>query len=111
MFVRRILIEQVIKLFEYEPSFRDDRYGTIVTIVKRHYVKDYGKSVVSDYKLTSDIDRAFRLIQQEVPQLRGKTWVKRQRKAGEITREEYEFQTMGSEVKKIAKQLHLFSKS
>ena len=73
----REIINQVINLFERFPDYRDDRYGTIEYIVQNHYADMYGKSGLRyDFKLLTDIDRVFRLVQQEIPALRGKEWLK-----------------------------------
>lgn len=108
MYVQRILIEQIIKLFTEKPEYRDNHYGTIEYIVSNHYSDEYGKSVKADFKLMTDISRGFRYIQQFEPTLRGKTWIQRQWKAGEISREEYERQTeMSEEIKSVMKQMKI----
>jgi len=107
MYVAKILVEQVIKLFIDSPEHRDDKYITIEYIVKTHYKKDYGKSITTDFKLMSDIDRAFRYIQQYEPTLRGKDWLKRQRQGGEISKTQYE-KLMDNEIEELVKQLKLF---
>ena len=107
MYVAKILVEQVIKLFIDNPEYRDDKYITIEYIVSTHYKKDYGKSVSTDFKLMSDIDRAFRYIQQYEPTLRGKHWLKRQRQGGEISKTQYE-KLMDNEIEELVKQLKLF---
>jgi len=89
MYVKRILIAQIIKLFTDEPDYRDDRMATIEKIVELHYRKEYGKDIVATCKLVFDIDRGFRYIQQHVPQLRGKDWLVRQKISGEISEDEY----------------------
>jgi hypothetical protein len=109
MYTPKILVEQVIKLFTEQEEYRDDRYLTIQYIVDKYYKKEYGKSIILDYKLMSDIDRAFRYIQQYHPKLRGKTWLKRQRQAGEISKEDYIRLTEHElELETIVKQLKLF---
>ena len=109
MYAPKIVIQQVIKLFTEEPSYRDDRYGTIVRIVTEHYYQDYGKSIYVDFKLMTDIDRSFRYIQQYEPKLRGSEWLKRQRQSGEISKNEYHtFQDSNNEIEEIVKQLNLF---
>jgi len=55
----------------------------------------------------SDIDRAFRYIQQHEPKLRGLHWLKRQRQGGEISKSEYE-KLMDDEIENYVKQLKLF---
>ena len=107
MYVAKILVEQVIKLFTDNPDYRDDKYITIEYIVNTHYKKDYGKSIATDFKLMSDIDRVFRYIQQYEPTLRGKDWLKRQRQGGEISKTQYE-KLMDNEIEELVKQLKLF---
>lgn len=107
MYAPKIVVQQVIKLFVDEPKFRDDRYGTIEEIVNRFYLSSYGNSICIDFKLMTDIDRAFRYIQQYEPSLRGETWLKRQRQAGEISKEDFE-KLNENEIEDIVKQLHLF---
>ena len=107
MYVAKILVEQVIKLFVEKPEYRDDKYITIEYIVNTYYKKEYGKSISLDFKLMSDIDRAFRYIQQYEPSLRGAEWLKRQRQGGEISKTEYE-NLMDNEIEKLVKQLKLF---
>ncbi len=41
-------------------------------------------------QLAFDVDRSFRYVQQHIPSLRGRTWLLRQRMAGEISEEEYQ---------------------
>jgi hypothetical protein len=107
MYVTRILIQQVLKLFVEKTEYRDDKYITIEYIVNTYYKNDYGKSIVVDFKLMSDIDRAFRYIQQHEPKLRGLHWLKRQRQGGEISKSEYE-KLMDDEIENYVKQLKLF---
>lgn len=89
MYVKRILIGQIIKLFTEEPEYRDDRMATVKTIVEKYYRKDYGSDIIATCKLIFDIDRGFRYIQQHVPQLRGKDWLVRQKISGEMSQDEY----------------------
>ena len=107
MYVRRKLVERVIKLFTEHPLYRDDRYGTIEYICDTHYKEMYGKSIRTDFKLLSDIDRAFRIIQQKMPSLRGREWIKRQIKSGELHNGEYPT-TYKEAVIQIVEQLELF---
>jgi len=104
MYVHRILIQQIIRLFQEEPEYRDDHFGTIEAITRKYYIGEYGKSIKADFKLLADISRGFRYIQQYEPKLRGKTWLTRQRQAGEISRDEYEKFT---EIKETINQLKL----
>lgn len=108
MYAPNVLIQQVIKLFTEMPDYRDDRFKTIDYIVKNYYFFDYGKSYQMDYKIMSDIDRAFRYIQQHSPELRGNEWIKRQRKGGEISKEEYESLMDNKMEELVVKQLKLF---
>lgn len=70
MYSKKIVIQQTVKLFTDNESYRDDRYGTVEYIIKTYYLESYGRSVRTDFKLMTDIDRAFRYIQQFEPNLR-----------------------------------------
>ena len=105
--VQQQIVNQVISLFKKHPSFRDERYGTIEFICLKYYRDFYGKSIYSDYKLLSDIDRAFRLVQQRIPDLRGNTWLQRQVQGGEISKNDLD-EIMDEEIESAAKQLNLF---
>ena len=105
----RLIINQVINLFEELPDYRDNRFGTIEYIVDRYYMDFYGKQgVLYDFKLLTDIDRIFRLVQQEIPALRGKEWLKRQMLSGEISRDVYNEALEMYEIVNEIKQLKLF---
>ena len=108
MYVAKILVEQVIKLFVDKPDFRDDKYLTIEYIVNTYYRKEYGKSIVTDFKLMSDIDRAFRYIQQHEPSLRGKEWLKRQKQGGELSKSDYDRLMESNMESTVVQQLALF---
>jgi hypothetical protein len=82
MYVQKTLIERVIKLFIENPKMRDDKYATVEYVVNKYYKSHIGKSVKTDFKLYSDIDRAFRYIQQHEKSLRGDNWKKRQKQGG-----------------------------
>ena len=84
MYVKKLVYKQVIRLFVEAPEYRDKRVDTIAHIVQTHYTRYYGVTVETDFRILSDIDRAFRLVQQHVPELRGLKWLERQRKGGEI---------------------------
>lgn len=105
---KRSLVNQVINLFESCPEFRDNRYGTIQYIVENHYKEFYGQGILYDFKLLTDIDRVFRLIQQEIPELRGREWLKRQMLSGEIPKSEYNEAMEMYEIVKDIRQLRLF---
>jgi len=106
MYFKRELIAQIIKLFTEEPDYRDERYDTIKHIIEKYYRKDFGKDIIVSYKLAADIDRAFRYIQQHVPQLRGKDWLLRQRNSGEISKDEYDEKSgIEKDIKFICKQM------
>jgi hypothetical protein len=107
MYVRKILIEQVINLFISQPDYRDSRYGTIEYICNQYYKEYYGLNIKSDYKMLSDIDRCFRLVQQEIPKLRGKNWIKRQKQAGEIPKDKYDIE-ISENINNVCKQLKIF---
>jgi hypothetical protein len=104
MYVAKILVQQVIKLFVDNPEYRDDKYITLEYIINTYYKNEYGKSITMDFKLMSDIDRAFRYIQQHDPKLRGEDWLKRQRQGGELSNLDLE----DNEIEKLVKQLKLF---
>jgi methionine synthase II (cobalamin-independent) len=55
----------------------------------------------------TDIDRAFRYIQQYEPKLRGAEWLKRQKQSGEISKSQYE-NYYDNEIEEIVRQLKLF---
>jgi len=103
------LLTQVIDLFKEQPKYRDDRYGTIKYIIETYHLDVYGHNgVLSDFKLLTDIDRIFRLVQQEIPELRGKEWLKRQMQSGEISKDEYEKNMQYYELIAEVRQLKLF---
>jgi hypothetical protein len=109
MYAPRIVLQQVIELFTTVPYYRDERYETIEYIVNKYYLADYGKSIKMDYKLMSDIDRAFRNVQQLQPQLRGKNWIDRQRQSGEISAAEFQYmKSLQEDIDEIIVQLKLF---
>ena len=107
--VNNQIVTQVIALFKKHETFRDERYETIEYIINKHYKEFYGKSIFTDFKLLTDIDRAFRLVQAEIVELRGKKWLDRQRQGGEISQEDYENQKMQSDIRDAAQQLDLFT--
>lgn len=85
--VNKYIIRKMITLFKEHPEYRDKRLETIEKIIIDNYMPLWGKSIKSDCKLANDIDRVFRLIQQKIPELRGKDWLKRQRMGGVISEE------------------------
>lgn len=89
-YVSNKIIAHVIDLFRKEPKYRDDRQGTVLRIIKDFYSPVWGHNMKNDCKLVYDVDRAFRFVQQHVPQLRGAKWHWRQYMSGEISRKEYE---------------------
>ena len=108
MYVKKQVIAQVIKLFTDEPKYRDFKYGTITKIVKTHYSNEFGNDIEATCKLIMEIDRANRFIQQHVPALRGKNWLKRQKQGGVISADEYEKQlAISKALKKICLQLEM----
>lgn len=109
-YVRGDVLKHVINLFTNEPFYRDERHLTVEKIIESHYRYMYGKNVIIDFKLTSDIDRAFRLVQQEIKELRGEKWLQRQLLAGEISKEDYqEITGMKEQINELSKQLKLFT--
>lgn len=90
MYVRRIMIEQAVKAFTENPELRDDRYGFIEYMMQQNFYYVIGsKDVILSYRIMHDIDRCFRMIQQRVPELRGKKWEQRQKKGGHGATDEY----------------------
>lgn len=111
MYVRKVLLEEIINLFTEQKEYRDDRWATVEYIVQNYYRDEYGKDILSTAKLIFDIDRGFRYVQQYIPELRGSKWLKRQRQGGRISVQQYENMIdddFEQEVKDIAKQLKLF---
>lgn len=87
---------------------RDDRWTTLHTIATTHYSKIVASGdILMLYKLMSDTDRAFRMVQQKMPKLRGKQWEYRQYVSGEMSKEEY--LAMSDEVEQYIVQLSLFT--
>jgi len=111
MYVRKILLEEIINLFTEQKDYRDDRWATVEYIVQNYYREDYGKDILTTAKLIFDIDRGFRYVQQYLPELRGKKWLKRQRQGGRISSTQYDSMVddgFEQDVKDIAQQLKLF---
>jgi hypothetical protein len=83
MYVHRKILEKVRNLFTEQPEFRDERWGTVVLISKE--VKEELGIIdeIALVKIAFDVDRAFRYIQQHEPNMRGETWLQRQKKGGE----------------------------
>jgi len=106
---RKHILAQMVRLFIEEPKYRDDRIGTIVRIVEENYSGYYGKDLIRiTATFQADIDRLFRKIQEEEPELRGKQWLKRQRQGGNISKAEYlRLSNETSQIKEIYKQLKL----
>lgn len=92
MYVKKLIIKEVIDLFTTSPKYRDDRWGTIKIVVEQIRSKNphFTEWVIVQYAF--DVDRAFRYVQQHIPSLRGATWLERQKASGQISREEYESQ-------------------
>ena len=103
-FVTKSLYRQIVKLFTDYPEYRDDRYKTFEYIVTHFYTREYGRGIVNIFVLAHNIDRAFRYVQQHVPELRGENWLQRQRQAGEITEDELREKTL---LKKVCEQLKI----
>lgn len=84
MYVHKQIIQKVTDLFVRNPAFRDERFNTVVLIsqeIKRELQITDESSMI---KVAFDVDRAFRYVQQHNPELRGTTWLQRQKQAGEI---------------------------
>ncbi len=107
-YISKELLFQVIDLFQKEKAFRDSRMGTIEQIITLHYRDWWGDNIRVSAKLVFDIDRAFRYVQQHLPELRGENWVQRQKMAGEIGDESI-FTSGGDlkQIKEISNQLKL----
>lgn len=90
MYAKKNVVKKVIDLFTENPEYRDDRWDTIkaVTDSLRETFPDLTEWGI--IQLAFDADRAFRYVQQHVPNLRGASWMLRQLMAGEISKEEYE---------------------
>lgn len=84
MYVHKKIVAKVTELFIAEPSYRDERWATIV-VVSKSIKSELGiTDEIALVKVAFDVDRAFRYIQQHNPELRGETWLERQRQAGEL---------------------------
>ena len=111
MYVKKQIVKEVIDLFTDKPEMRDDRWETmrIVTGILRRdnpELSEWGM-----IQLAFDVDRAFRYVQQHIPQLRGTNWMYRQMRSGEISKEDYETHMEHLDFIKeisIEKQLKLF---
>ena len=104
VYIKKELIQQVVHLFRDNVAIRDDRFATVNTIVNTHYRGWFGNNIGVTAKLIFDIDRAFRYVQQHIPELRGKTWVARQKRGGEpVNDEDADIKAL----KAISKQLKL----
>jgi hypothetical protein len=82
MYVHKKIIEKITELFINEPKYRDERWSTIIKISNIIKLEFNIKEETSMIKVAFDVDRAFRYIQQHNPELRGETWLKRQKKGG-----------------------------
>lgn len=104
MYVAKTLVYRVIKLFREEPKYRDDQWATMERLINDHYSAWYGsKNISQSAKIVFDISRAFRYVQQHIPQLRGTTWKKRQIQGGE----RFKGEITDKELKKACEQLKL----
>lgn len=74
------LLEMIIALFTKKPQYRDDRWGTIMYIDDRICENVDNRRYI--LKTAFDTDRYFRWLQEKYPELRGKTWVSRQKQSG-----------------------------
>lgn len=84
MYVHEQVIQKVIKLFQNNPQSRDDRWGTIKSVWLELKYELRILDDISSLRLGFEVDRAFRYVQQHYPELRGETWLLRQKRAGEI---------------------------
>jgi hypothetical protein len=82
MYIHQRIIANVIDLFKKHPEYRDDKWGTIKRVWSsiKHELQIYDE--LASIKLAFDVDRAFRYVQQHFPELRGKTWLARQKQGG-----------------------------
>ncbi len=107
-YIKRELIYQVIKLFKDDKEIRDSRFGTIERIIEQHYRGWFGGNLKVSAKLVFDIDRAFRYVQQHIPELRGKNWLLRQKMGGELKDDDFvKNQREVDEIKKMSAQMKL----
>ncbi len=107
-YISKELLFQVIDTFQKEKALRDSRMGTIEHIINLHYKDWFGDNIRVSAKLVFDIDRAFRYVQQHLPELRGENWLQRQKMAGEIGDESI-FTSGGdlNQIKEISNQMKL----
>ena len=86
-------------------QYRDDRWGTIMYIDDRICENVDNRRYI--LKTAFDTDRYFRWLQEKYPELRGKTWMSRQKQSGnknpyDLTLEEK------TQAEEMMKQLKLF---
>lgn len=84
MYVHNKILEKVRILFTEQPEYRDERWATIVMVSKQIRDELRITDEIALVKIAFDVDRAFRYIQQHEPNLRGETWLARQKKGGEF---------------------------
>lgn len=89
MYVKKKIISTVMDLFAGDVALRDDRWATIKLVTEKLRKEESFLTEWDIIKLAFDVDRAFRYVQQHVPQLRGEKWLERQKKGGEIDNDDY----------------------
>jgi len=90
MYVNKVILNKVINLFTEQPDLRDNRWATIKLVVEylKAEFKHFDEELVIKYAF--DADRAFRYVQQHIPLLRGKEWIKRQKMSGNLTSNDFD---------------------
>lgn len=85
MYVNKVILNKVINLFTEQPDLRDNRWATIKLVVEhvKAEFQHFDEELVIKYAF--DADRAFRYVQQHIPLLRGKDWLKRQKMSGNLS--------------------------
>jgi hypothetical protein len=107
-YVRKELLQQVIRLFRDYPFYRDNRLDTVEWIFKNYYKSWVNiNNIKTVAVILYDIDRAFRLIQQHAPELRGKQWRARQKQGGRKFAEYDKDKNYDAEIEEVCNQLSL----
>lgn len=92
MYVKKQIVKKVIDLFTKSPAYRDDRWGTIKSVLTSLREENPAFTEWTLVQYAFEVDRSFRYVQQHIPSLRGRTWLKRQAASGQISKEEYDRQ-------------------
>ena len=80
---------RIKKLLTDHPHLRDDRDKILATIMTEdyHLTFDQIEALARLFKPCATVDRMFRKVQRDNPELRGKDWLKRQGMAEEKKKE------------------------